>query len=68
MLHLAQPLDTSDPLLLTDEERRALLTRVPRPDLDPFWMHAGETPAWKRFAPDVRAAARQRTSDTEDAA
>ena len=59
-LYLAQPIDTSDDLLMSDDERAAFLTPIPLPNLDAFRNPIGETPAGILYAADVRQAARQR--------
>ena len=53
MLLLAQPLDTSDPLLVSDSERTTILTPVPRPH------YCYELPPETGFSADVRQWARR---------
>ena len=67
MLHMAHPIDTSDPLLMSDDERTAFLTRIPfvnTPDDD-------LPPARERYPMAVRNEARKRLNamaETEEAA
>jgi len=67
MLHMATPLDTSDALLMSDDERIAFLTRIP------FVVSPDDElpPARERYPIQVREAARKRMNamtETEDAA
>ena len=65
VLHLAHPIDTSDPLLMSDDERRAFMTPVTS-DREPV---DDLPPARVRFPMRVRAAARERlTTESEEAA
>jgi hypothetical protein len=56
---MTQPLDTSDPILMSDDERTVILTPVPRSAA--FWLYDyDQAPSMNfRFSSEVRQRARQ---------
>lgn len=71
MLHLAQKLDTSDPLLMSDDERKAFLRPIVSVQDGGDWFAPGVAAARLRYAAWARKALRDdapTAADIEDAA